>query len=178
MGAIASQITRLMIVYWTVYSDADQRKHHSSVSLAFVRGIHRWPVNHPHRGPVTQKMFPFDDVIMSYITGSDWHFSGASFNSLNLIGAYMRQHNIPTVLQIMACPLFNTKPLYWPMLVYCQLDPKEHSEILFKILKFSFKEMHLKMWSAKRRPSCLGLNVLRCYLQHRNNQFVILVLDF
>ena len=43
---------------------ADQRKHHSSASLAFWRGIHRWPVNSPHRGPVTRKRFPFDDVIM------------------------------------------------------------------------------------------------------------------
>ena len=41
---------------------ADQRKHQSSASLAFVWGIHRWPVNSPHKGPV--KMFPFDDVIM------------------------------------------------------------------------------------------------------------------
>ena len=45
-------------------SAADQRKHQSSASLAFVEGIHRWPVNSPHKGPVTQKMFPFDDVIM------------------------------------------------------------------------------------------------------------------
>ena len=43
---------------------ADQRKHQSSSSLAFVRGIRRWPVNSPHKGPVTRKMFPFDDVIM------------------------------------------------------------------------------------------------------------------
>ena len=41
MAAIASQITSLTIVYSTVYSDADQRKHQSSASLAFVRGIHR-----------------------------------------------------------------------------------------------------------------------------------------
>ena len=64
MGAIASQITSLTIVYATVYSDADQRKHQSSASLAFVRGIHRAPVNSPHKWPVTRKMFPFDDVIM------------------------------------------------------------------------------------------------------------------
>ena len=44
--------------------DADQRKHQSSASLAFVPGIHRWPVNSPHKWPVTRKMFPFDDVIM------------------------------------------------------------------------------------------------------------------
>ena len=47
MGAIASQITSLTIVYSTVYSDADQRKYQSSASLAFVWGIHRWPVNSP-----------------------------------------------------------------------------------------------------------------------------------
>ena len=41
MGAIASQITSLTVVYLTVYSDADQRKHQSSASLAFVWGIHR-----------------------------------------------------------------------------------------------------------------------------------------
>ena len=43
---------------------ADQRKHQSSALLAFVRGIHRRPVNSPHKGPVTRKMFPFHDVIM------------------------------------------------------------------------------------------------------------------
>ena len=65
MGTMASQITSLTIVYWTVYSGADQRKHQSCASLAFVWGIHRWPVNSPHKLPVTRKMFPFDDVIMS-----------------------------------------------------------------------------------------------------------------
>ena len=65
MGANASQITSLTIVYSTVYSGADQRKHQSSASLAFVRGIYRGPVNSPHKWPVTRKMFPFDDVIMS-----------------------------------------------------------------------------------------------------------------
>ena len=66
MGAMASQITSLTIVYSTVYSSADRRKHQSSPSLAFVRGIHRRPVNSPHKGPVTRKIFPFDDVIMKH----------------------------------------------------------------------------------------------------------------
>ena len=64
MGAMASQITSVSIVYSTVCPGIDQRKHQSSASLAFVRGIHRGPVNSPHKGPVTRKMFPFDDVIM------------------------------------------------------------------------------------------------------------------
>ena len=66
MSAMATQITNLMIVYSIVYSAAVQRKHQSSASLAFVRGIHCWPVNSLHKGPVTWKTFPFDDVIISW----------------------------------------------------------------------------------------------------------------
>ena len=66
MIAIASQITSLTIVYSTVYSGTDQRTHQNSASLAFVRGIHRWPLNFQHKWPVTRKMFPFDDVIMTW----------------------------------------------------------------------------------------------------------------
>ena len=65
MGAIASQITSITIVYLTVYLGADQRKHQSSASLAFVQEIHRWPVDSPHKLPVTRKKFPLDDVIMN-----------------------------------------------------------------------------------------------------------------
>ena len=54
MSAMASQITSHTIVYPIVYSGADQRKHESSASLAFVRGIPQWPVNAPHKGPVPQ----------------------------------------------------------------------------------------------------------------------------
>ena len=71
MSVIASLITSLTIVYLSVYSGAGQGKHQSSASLAFVRGIHRRPVNSPHKGPVTRKMFPFDDVIMN--TASSIH---------------------------------------------------------------------------------------------------------
>ena len=62
MSRMASQITSRKIVYSTVYSGTDE--HQSSASLAFVREIHRWLVNSPHKGPVTRGMFPFDDVIM------------------------------------------------------------------------------------------------------------------
>ena len=68
MSPMASQIISLTIVYSTVYSVADQRKHQSSASLAFVRGIRRRPVNSPHKWPVTRKMLPFGDVIMSSST--------------------------------------------------------------------------------------------------------------
>ena len=77
MSAMASQITSFTIVYSTVYSGAYERKHQSSASLAFVRGIHRSPVNSPHKRPVTRKMFPFDDVIIfryavSCINHANW----------------------------------------------------------------------------------------------------------
>ena len=65
MDWVASQNTSLTIVYSTVYSDADQRRHQSSASLAFVLWIHRGPVNSPYKWPVTRKLFPFDVVIMS-----------------------------------------------------------------------------------------------------------------
>ena len=65
MSAMASQITSVTIVYITVHSGADKKKNKSSASRAFVRGIHRWPVNSPHKRPVTRKMFPFDDGIMT-----------------------------------------------------------------------------------------------------------------
>ena len=65
MIAMASQITSHTIVNSTVYSGIDERKQ-SSASLVFVRGIHRWPLNSPHKGPVTLKMF--------YLITSSWVF--------------------------------------------------------------------------------------------------------
>ena len=65
MNAMASPITGVSIDGSTVGSGADWRKHQTSASLAFVKGIHRWPVNSPHKRPVMRKRFPFDDVIMS-----------------------------------------------------------------------------------------------------------------
>ena len=64
MSAMASQITGVSIVCSSFYSGADQRKHQSAALLAFVRGIHRSPVDSPRKGPVTRKMFPFDYAIM------------------------------------------------------------------------------------------------------------------
>ena len=63
MGAMMFQINSLTIVHLTVYLSADQRKDQSPALLAFVRGNHRRLVNSPLKGPITRKMFPFDDVI-------------------------------------------------------------------------------------------------------------------
>ena len=75
MGAIASQITGVSIVCSTLCSGADQRKYQSFASLTFLGGIHRWPVDSPHKGPVMRIFFPFNDAIMTYLAGSiSWTF--------------------------------------------------------------------------------------------------------
>ena len=72
MTAMASPITGVSMLCSIVYSGSDQRKPQNSASLAFVGVIQRWPVNSPHKGPATRKMFPFDNVIMKIS-----HCSGA-----------------------------------------------------------------------------------------------------
>ena len=89
---------------------AQIKKHQSSASLAFVRGIHWWPVNSPCKGPETRKMLPFDDVIMGRIiqvmglaTIVDTTFLGGVLlhvesSSIFLILSYFhgkKQHNPP-----------------------------------------------------------------------------------
>ena len=112
MGTIASQITSLTIVYSTVYSDADQRKHQSSAPLAFVRGIHRGPVNSPHKWPVTRKTFPFDDVIMSHGNNSS-QANDISAEYIPRIDSYT-QNPLCALLSFVRDMNLNTKPrLKW-----------------------------------------------------------------
>ena len=91
MSTMASQITSGSIICSNFCSGTDQKKLQSSTSLAFVRGIHRWPVNSLHKGPVTRKMFPlmfpFDDVIMCvFQVSSIWYVCHCSalWNSLSI----------------------------------------------------------------------------------------------
>ena len=81
MGAIASQITSLTIAYSIVYSGGDQREHQSSASLcAFVRGIHRWPVNSPAQMTTNR-----ENVFIWWRLHATWNLQaevfGKSFNS-------------------------------------------------------------------------------------------------
>ena len=86
MAATVSLITSLTIVYLTVYSSADQRKHQSSASLAFVQRIHRRPENFPHKWPVTRKMFPFYDVIMHSKKPLHWYLkSPTAWNCFEIL---------------------------------------------------------------------------------------------
>ena len=108
MGAMASQITGVSIVYSTVCLGVDQRKHQSSASLTFVRGINQWRVNSPHKRPVTRKIFPFDDVII--IIWLKWKFV-FHFYSLIFVG---KRSTFPPkqLMNIRVKPQYK-KPTYW-----------------------------------------------------------------
>ena len=100
MSAMTSQITCVSIVFPVVFfSGADQRKHHSSVSQALVGGIQRWPVNSMHKGPVTRKMFSFDDVIMRGILSLHLFIRGGGYSG----------NFPPSVIS----PLFQNYPILW-----------------------------------------------------------------
>ena len=87
MGVMASQITSLTIVYSTVYSGANQRRHQISASLAFVRGIHRWPAKSPHKGPVTRKCFHLvtSSCVVSIFKETDHVLMGLNYSSLPIL---------------------------------------------------------------------------------------------
>ena len=95
MSPMVSQITSLINVYSNSYSDTNQRKHQSSTLLAFVRGIHRRPVNSPHKWPVTRKMSPFDDVIVSIACTAYVKRSNISVNSENTGETYILHVLVP-----------------------------------------------------------------------------------
>ena len=99
-------------VYSTVYSGADQREHQSSVPLVYVRGIHRWPVNSPHKGPVTRKISPYDDVIMArhnplftdcvLVQAEYWLMLAADrFNAVSVMACLQIMHWSQRVIQIL-----------------------------------------------------------------------------
>ena len=93
MSAMVSQITGVSIAYSTVCSGADK----SSVSLAFVGGIRRWPANSPHKGPVTRTMFPFDDVIIprNSLTRKVFHLRQQSRDARIVLWEQKPRHKIP-----------------------------------------------------------------------------------
>ena len=171
MSAMAFRITSLLIVYSAVYSGADQGKHQSSTSLAFVRGIHRWPVNSLHKRPVTRKMFPFDDVIMCHMVllgrrhlsewpmryWQTWH----CFNSLTPSDAYMFQQSMSLLLRwyFVACLAPSHHQHQCRLIVNRTIGHKLQWNVK-EIQQFSLKAMHLKTSSAKCWPFCLGLYML------------------
>ena len=87
MSSVASQITSVSFVCSSACSGADQRKHQSSASLAFVRGIHRWPVNSPNKGPVTRTNF--------HLMTSSWQWK--SLNAPVSTFLHMGTHRVMTI---------------------------------------------------------------------------------
>ena len=187
MGAIASQITSLTIVYSTVYSDADQRKHQSSASLAFVWGIHRGPVNSPHKWPVTRKIFPFDDVIILWVgvelaTGHCRNqrllrlvthkcISRPQWVNLLLpkVDTWLRRY-LPTLAPVRRQTTSRTNVDWLPI-----GSLETNCEIWIRWQTFS--KMHFKMASAKCYPFCSGLIVLILTKQNKseNRPFIATV---
>ena len=136
-----------------VHPGADQRKHQGSASLAFVRGIHRRPVNSPHKWPVTRKMFPFDDVVMNrQILFFLFHLGLAAHSSPTPRDAYMRRWTGWAVDQLMAWHLVGVKPLPEPMGTFSQLDPWEQTSVKFES---KYKAFHFWkcVWSCRLRNS-------------------------
>ena len=98
MSAMASQITDVSVVCSIVCSGVDQRKHQSTASLTFVRGIYRWPVDSPHKGPVTWKMFPVD----KNVSVADGVFLGTSAQAENL--ELLKRMHISHLLNVAGLP--------------------------------------------------------------------------
>ena len=140
MSTMTSHITSVSIVYSAVCSDPDQRKHQSSASLAFARGIHRWPVNSPHKGPVTRKMFPLDDVMMKPLpeqmkTYSSLRHTCITRQNANLLRSSDAMRGwLPwsSFVQVMACRLLGARPLHEPIMTFCWLDPLEQISTKFE----------------------------------------------
>ena len=187
MGMTASLITSLTIVYSTVYLDADQRKHESSASLSFVRGIHRGPVNSPHKWPVTRKMFPFDYVVMQCssisrhsedfvilmcfvkisLDSSDYnnnHFFTKSwyFTSLRPNNEYVLVNLANIGLDNGMTPVRH-QATFWINITLLSMGSlaTNISEIGIKLPQFLSAKMNLKMSSSQYRPFHLRLNMLR-----------------
>ena len=90
-------------------------------------------------------------------------------NSSPLSAAYMRQWTRSSLVQVMACCLFGTKPLPETMLTYCQLDSWEHISVKFEseFYHFHSRKCSWKCRLPKWRPFCPGgrwVNSLYCEL--------------
>ena len=131
MSAVASQITGVSIVCSTVGSGANQRKHQSSASLAFVRGIHRWPLNSPHKRPLTRKMFSFDDAIM--------HRMNPPHSDLIYTTKKAQQNHTQLAWMCTLTGLFDAKSMPYLMLTLPLIQLKTNFSELFLSTKCNWK---------------------------------------
>ena len=157
MSAMASQITGVTILYPNFCSGANQRKYQSFALLALVRGIYRWPVNSPHKGPVTRKMFPFDNVIMwCLLWGQSLH------NRLRLFLSWCMRYRVELDrdTQKVSSTLY-TKPTGHPVQLCCSrkhilstFEPK-HNNKIWKCI--------WKLYLQNTGHFCIGFNISKYY---------------
>ena len=153
MSTMASQITSLTIVYSTVYSSVNQRRHQSSASLAFVKGIHRWQMKSPHKGPVTRKMFPFDDY-SCMDTSSLKHFGYLlkGSNSLRITNStiaivnYCSQYFYPLITVVFSQQIGDSVAIGVMKMPVRDIYGKE---VMWGLLPY----LNLSMFSAAQEPS-------------------------
>ena len=110
ISPMASQITGVWSVCSTVCSGADQRKYQSSASLAFVRGIHRWPMDSPLKGQQREKCF--------LLKTSSWWYESAICYSYCICGNTLHTDTL--------CHLLNS-PLTKSYSTNRSLAPKRNS---------------------------------------------------
>ena len=168
MGAVASEITSLTIVYSTVYSGADQRKHQSSASLAFVRGIHRWPVSSPHKWPVTRKMFPFDDDIMTYLQYVQMWRWQRNRMWLFLIAITLSDQNCMSIRFWNVQSQSATGNTFWRKHIFYELDrEKQSSNILCQVINYGFVlKIHRSIVSDLGSKQCCDWEDSRDCVEH------------
>ena len=136
MSTMASRITSISIVYSTICSGTDQRKHQCSASLTFVRGIHWWLVNSPHKGPVTGKCF---HLMMSPWSICWWFKTPSNSHDVTVKQCYVNSHLLNTVTFE---HIFNTKCVVNMCVLKC---PGGVAPYMFKWHSFDSLLSHISM---------------------------------
>ena len=172
MGKMASQISSLTIVYSTVYSGADRRKHQSFASLAFVRGIYQWPVNSPHKGPVTRKMFPFFSLrcFERDVTKPESGFRDWSWNTIGRFGTLLTncfQEFLMVIHGVFTIYSMTLGPLYWHVLTLIPTWISNHilsnvwDEITYRFSNFNGATVEVWEWICNFIPLFM-MDVITC----------------
>ena len=163
MGAMSSQMTSLAIVYSIIHSGADQRKHQSSASLAFVCGeftggrwIPRTKASDAENASVSWRHHVVT-VRGTSMLGKTWGQSLPARGPKHSLTHWGRVTHICVRKLAIICSdnglsAGRCQAIIWTNAGILSIGPWEQSSILIKIHIFSFTETHLKMSAAKARP--------------------------
>ena len=159
---MASQITSLTSVYSTVYSGTDQRKHQSSASLAFLRGIHRWPANSPHKGPggCFTNVSRAPQNILAKIHNTRNHIYGENFNLKICTCAKSKALSTRTKFQLeilitsAICAIHKFRKNFWRARETLVKQPPVTRKM------FPFDDITMSNIVAKWPPLCPGFNMM------------------